>query len=1061
VGRVKEVEFSWIWGGNAQTSLVRETRLVIRGAQFRLILDKEKNGEGPLDEEKSSVSPPQCKQQSQSRVKDENMSYIQRHVQQIVNHLTLVISDMELSIECESDGTEKRKVVMQATNLNLVSFGKTEDDVLSQRISLDSFGANVVVENVGNNTSPTILPLIEPIGYAASVERVAGRRFVDGLKRGLKITGEEATIENGVVLHAGTVQMQVIHQMMELLLPNSSEASTESVNDKEKTLEHSAAACNAGDTEEDADAALQDEAFEDALETLDDTTSNSEDAAATTTTASPSTTFELPLPTVALMLPNGAKIAMPNCTLHYSADGSVCNLQGTHGILVNQDVHMFQLRDEAKWCFDFVNNDILFSGGQEVVADVVWHEKEMKKVMSGIRQLVQSTPASVLERVEDTLQETKPAEANQSPPWSIAIEGSIRLCMQGDGGDNDADEEDEACWIEATIDSPSVVLSAESAGSPSQVNIAGITLGPTSFGKASLRVPAISLEPDEQVYVVQGPVEAHLESSSIAKKLQAFLTRALDLDDCSASTSLPSKDMTRQVPFDIRVPKVTLTVDESQMQIVADGVKLSDKAIHVDDVQWKEGNGMSASVSGADVMLEPHLTAKLQQVSTMVVPDAFVIVKPVRDTTLCFVDSVLRIEMDSAHVATALPDKVEHTEESTVDGGFTLHFPIEFGLNELMLFPSGGRDSFIQLTSINVKVFPHENAIGIDTRDTVGVRMASGNEWLESSVAPTKVVWRPSSLKDGPSSVKCAGVQIGPSSCGDISLSIPSVSLDSETGAIEIDGILEGSLHSSTVLDRLQALTAHLLGLGNAATTSSGTDSVLFPYKVSIPEARLQLTEPAVEVELEQLHLRDSSLRCHFIKCTEASGISGSMSEVSANLTSPMEVTVRRIDSLHIPGKATLADPVSGASFKYADGILQVNLPSVDLITPLLGNGAANEAPKGTNEQDDVVILPCPVNACIQELRLWSSIDSNCSIRVQPLDVVVVSQGEALSVDASGPMTVQVSSSSDESLTIAVGSSSAVMSPSKSENLISSFDCSSIQVEPSPSFHISAFVPSV
>ena len=119
-----------------------------------------------------------------------NMTYLQRHVQQVVDHLTLCIPDVDFAIESTDDA--ECKVVLEAKGLNLLSFGRKEvsnEAPLSQRISLNSFRAYIMEDETET------LPLIDSIGYAASVRRVSGRRFFDGLTKGLEIVGE-ANAEN-------------------------------------------------------------------------------------------------------------------------------------------------------------------------------------------------------------------------------------------------------------------------------------------------------------------------------------------------------------------------------------------------------------------------------------------------------------------------------------------------------------------------------------------------------------------------------------------------------------------------------------------------------------------------------------------------------------------------------------------------------------------------------------------------------------------------------------------------------------------------------------------------
>jgi hypothetical protein len=229
-GEVDEIEFSWIWGGNRNTSFVRETILTIRGAHFRLVIT-------PEDEtvlKRNSLEVP-----SSESSKTQGDGYMRRYVQQIIDHLALRVTDFQLTIE-----TGLENVIFEAKSLQLVSLGYNSDEkleapALSQEIFLESFCAYLAKAPSKKFDSWSRLPLFDPVMYVSSIRRISGRRF-DGLALGLEVVGEmasgiKASSENveGITIHAGTDQLQALGRLLEILALEESHRAVRSCNDKD------------------------------------------------------------------------------------------------------------------------------------------------------------------------------------------------------------------------------------------------------------------------------------------------------------------------------------------------------------------------------------------------------------------------------------------------------------------------------------------------------------------------------------------------------------------------------------------------------------------------------------------------------------------------------------------------------------------------------------------------------------------------------------------------------------------------------------------------------------
>jgi hypothetical protein len=356
-GEVDEIEFCWIWGGNGKTSFVRETQLTIRGARFRLVISPE---EETLPELNSSGVPPSGPSKTQGD------GYMQRQVQQIIDHLALHITDFQLAIE-----TGLENFIFEAKSLQLVSLGYSSDETseappLSQQIFLESFCA-YLTESPGKKVdSWSRLPLLGPFMYISSIRRVSGRRF-DGLVFGLEVVGELASgmkesSENveGITIHAGTAQVQALGRLLDMLAPEDSHQAVPSCNDKDGSDKFTEEQNGSGGDE-------------------DVTETDNEPA---------STSFVMSFPCIELILPNDSKIRMPNCTLRYCMDGTMCTVEGNEGIMIN-DFNFLLLEDDARWLVDFARSIFLLEkrlvtiDGEETepwhdaVADFAWLQRKL------------------------------------------------------------------------------------------------------------------------------------------------------------------------------------------------------------------------------------------------------------------------------------------------------------------------------------------------------------------------------------------------------------------------------------------------------------------------------------------------------------------------------------------------------------------------------------------------------------------------------------------------------------------------------------------------------------
>ena len=519
-GNVDEVEFAWQWGGasDGSTSFVRDARLAIRGAKFRihvvrLVKDCKEDREAVVKTDNVTTTSPDS---PSAPPQDQKEGYLQRHVQEIIDSLMLNFVDMELRVELDNphagDTTTTTAVILSVQSGQLVSLGRSSDIVggtnerapLSQRISMANFAATI--ESFGAaRDHPATFPLLDGCSYAAIVRRVTGRRFVDGIGKGLEVEGEiqasaldvEDSLDAKAVpkapcltIHFGTDQVLVLGRLFQAIRMFHNESLITDVK---------------------PDPELNDSAPE---------------------SQSAPTTFLMPFPGVKILLPNQSSIDLPSCTARYNTDGSCIRVEGKRGILLNERHPLIRLgsvsTEEGEsvpsfWSFDFcarsftveavkvsgedTEGDTFYdaatgedrydtvNGGHSSanIATVVWQEDQMKLLLEGVKMALSARPKGLLGESE-SLKST--STADNPFPWSIRFDGQLGFLAKSHRT-NDASEE--IVWLSATIDSPKAKIDTQTR-TLVDFQASRIALGPLSVGNLELVFPKLRFGSASSVY---------------------------------------------------------------------------------------------------------------------------------------------------------------------------------------------------------------------------------------------------------------------------------------------------------------------------------------------------------------------------------------------------------------------------------------------------------------------------------------------------------------------------------------------------------------------------------
>ena len=556
-GVVEEVIFSWRWsltgGGKATSSqesssgyatgggMVQDAMLTIKGLKVRIGLEAFDD----LDEEEQqrficeSLESTSIHESKGSSAKDEasksqKEGYVQKYMQQIVDHLTLKIEDFEFiiqpangpSITIGGNGIELGTLASAKMPANKDEEGATTTTVLSQKLLIRSFSIHA-----SDGKSEENYPLIEPFGYAVSVTRLSGMRFQGGILSGLEIIGlqppEERDVNTsigdsqtneGIVFHVGRLQIQALSAIGMLLAPASDPAVVSSPSSDDK---------------------------DDAKK------------------CSSSTVFNLPLPALTLVLPasepnaNATKITLSTATVVYRTDGKVFNIMGLGGIKDNGEP-LIILADGGKWFVDFVNKSfVLEDASSDGGSTINISDEAVMRISSCVAALLASDEVLKLQNAWEG-QESAVAVQDQdlkSESWSIST-GAMTLRLTSD-----------TKWLEATIAHFRTVLSLGVHGyTPTEAKVGGIVIRTSSSNTTIVTAPPFSLLSD--VLLVPGTIEASVESVDKALEIKDFLLSFLEMTKSEqGSPAADSSSGIQALPFAVQLECVKCSVQDRDVDV--------------------------------------------------------------------------------------------------------------------------------------------------------------------------------------------------------------------------------------------------------------------------------------------------------------------------------------------------------------------------------------------------------------------------------------------------------------------------------------------------------------
>jgi len=306
-GRLGRAELSWAW--DLSSALVRDVRLAIDGVRVSLTLeDRDGAAPGSSDAGDDHAGAGHLNLGPSAPVENPESDWKAGYLRQIVDHLTLIVDDVEISIE-----TGGGRVLLRADDIRLrtTERGGGADAPLEQTLALGSVRGHV---ESAPGPGPDTLPLVDDFGYEATVRRFAGRRF-DGLLSGLAVDGAGGP-RSAVRVHAGRGQARALGRLRGLLLGFvDGGAPAEDASDE-------------GDPEPESCGG----------------------------SGGSSSVFALPFRSYEVVLTDddgdSTKLRADGCTINYCTDGSKLQLECARGLHID-DV---PLSTDARWIADLVAN---------------------------------------------------------------------------------------------------------------------------------------------------------------------------------------------------------------------------------------------------------------------------------------------------------------------------------------------------------------------------------------------------------------------------------------------------------------------------------------------------------------------------------------------------------------------------------------------------------------------------------------------------------------------------------------------------------------------------------
>jgi hypothetical protein len=974
-GIVQEVIFSWKWsfssaGGGTGTSsssssrgagMVQDAALSIRGLKVILELDRRVSEVHDDD----ILNTPSKVNESNS----EKAGFLQNYIQQIVDHLTVKVDNFEVIFQAK--GGPSMDVRGKDLALVTLASAKVPSDtsvatktILSQSISIEMFAITV-------NDNQDECSLIEPFGYTASVTRLFGKRFQDGIFSGLDVTGLPK-VQEKVKIHVGPRQIHVLCALSMYMAPTKS-----SYMEKEHALMEQQ--CHNKPSDSDS--------------------VNASDF---------STMFTFPLPEVTLVISQDitmspyepTEITIPSVVVSFRSDGGIFRVEGCGDIDCNGRTTL-QMLDGACWDLDLIAQTFIIkqkddykkhdkTNCKSCLLTLVLNEESLLPLVSNVHSVINNheiynlraafeTSVTQLETLRGTNQSLK--------PWIIAVDGSIQLIAESSfGGTRDVDR------INATVRSiRAVAVVDKSKGSYmfNEFDCGGIKVMSNIDIDAWLDVPTFRLA--ENAFSFNGIMNFCIQSVEKGRKLQRFALRfkAIFSDSSISDDSTPA-----MLPFDVFMVGARLHLSE--------GAGLTEK-------------GSVVKLEGIRIAIEgTNMTATIEEVSNVNIPEVLILTEPTHNIYAKYDGNHLLLDLNSVKCNIPLGDCGEElSNQKSFDAMvFCLPISIQMRINWFIVESLVNKNG-ISIQNIELGLKPNGSTILIQTERELTFKLyESTDDWLQVEL---KIISANVGIENGVLDIKrfeCRGVDIGPTSqsCGDLCAVIPPCNHDGET--LAVDNFITVNITSvdaaSNVLSLVQKVSSLIF---------KSSSSFELPFPIDLQGIKISLAEPKSDVFMLKVKGSSTNILCSKIDADVAKKACVSADEIAMNLQTS-ELDIGRINSFTVTDIFSLSKPLLRSKMTCRNTYC-ISLPNevqIKMQIPLESSPSSHEYKLDTNNTGDQMDFPVQIH--LNQLTIIN-MGRDINLRVFNLHL-----GTRPSSNGSNDFQYQAQSTRGTDLTLSIGKAS-------------------------------------
>mmetsp|Transcript_13675 Transcript_13675/g.26170 ORF Transcript_13675/g.26170 Transcript_13675/m.26170 type:complete len:2110 (+) Transcript_13675:171-6500(+) len=679
-GRIEEFEFSWKWGtgfGEGAQAYIKDVQVRVRGVQMRVY---------------ASVNPPPPKKPTATRNRSTTTTtptlaspmasesggagdpdWKARYLQQIVDHISLVLESLEISIELPNqEGNLQRSMYVVGKKMELTTLGGSSSstttqpaaDGLRQRLSLGSLSAVIRQTGLsGGTTTQKEFPLLDPVGYRAMIKRVSGRRFVDGIGAGLVISGESilsgmgtnatGVVGNALQVHAGIVQVGCLLQLQKMFGFDDAPANDSSA----------------------ADFSEEDE--------------------------NKSSLFVLPVDYMSLTLQNGTNLRINQSVLTLRTDGSVCRCDSPKGSLwvdgdsvnhteagtwqvdllrsrITVDSHPSTTQDgESETYFDASQDDF------ETLTNFELHVDQCRKIYQGLNEIM---PLFDDTDAEDTV-----------TPWTFEVKGNAGISLVSSNGTK----------ARVNLSHPRLRYIGSSKNGPGSLpglpclfSWDSINVHSPDLGNLSAFIPKVEASSDGLALTFSEAITANIESADSLQDAIDVVNEFLNVME-GESTGVPVR---------LAMPTVTLQLRNEEMNVGLQNVVVMGFAVSIVESTGFSGQG-SFSARGLQCDTSSN-TINLDVLSFSSSDDSISLVEPLENVRVQLVEERLVIKVGPAKAM--VRQSSQSKEDSTPLWDVLLPMGLELSLKGLTVYENEASRVLVQLTSTEVKAIPLDGQCTLD-----------------------------------------------------------------------------------------------------------------------------------------------------------------------------------------------------------------------------------------------------------------------------------------------------------------------------------------------------------